>query len=285
MECIDFVFYICGVLINQYTMIRIENLSFAYSGDMVLDNISTAFEPGRIYGLLGANGVGKSTLFKLLCGLLTTKHGTISIDGYNPGDRKPAFLSKIYYVPEDFEGPDVAINAYAKGIAPFYPNFDKALLDKLLSDFEIDPKRKFTKLSLGQRKRAILAIALALRTEYLFLDEPTNGLDIPSKADFRRMVAAAMDENRTIIISTHQVRDVENLLDHIMILSKRAVLLDKSVSEIQSEYSFNISVSAPEDALYVEPGLGGCCSISPNTTGDESRINIELLFNYINSKR
>ena len=266
-------------------MIEVKNLSFSYSKDKVLDDISTTFEQGRIYGLLGANGVGKSTMFKLLCGLLTTKQGTIDIDGCSPAGRKPSFLSKIYYVPEDFEGPDMTIRNYAAGVSQFYPNYDNVLFARLLSEFEIDADRKFTSLSLGQRKRAILALALSLKTDYLFLDEPTNGLDIPSKAEFRKMVAAAMDDNRTIIISTHQVRDVENLLDHIMILDKQAVLLDKSVSEIQSEYLFDISVAAPADALYVEPGLGGCCSISKNNTGEERRINIELLFNYINSKK
>lgn len=266
-------------------MIEIKGLSFAYSGYKVLDNITTSFGPGRIYGLLGANGVGKSTMFKLLCGLLTTKLGTIEIDGCSPIGRKPGFLSKIFYVPEDFEGPDMSIGHYASGVAQFYPNYDAELFARLLSEFEIDAERNFMTLSLGQRKRAILALALALRTEYLFLDEPTNGLDIPSKAEFRKMVAAAMDEKRTIIISTHQVRDVENLLDHIMILDKRAVLLDKSVSDIQSEYRFDISANVPEDALYVEPGLGGCCFISNNTSGEESRVNIELLFNYINSKK
>lgn len=266
-------------------MIEIKNLSFSYSKDKVLDDISTTFEQGRIYGLLGANGVGKSTMFKLLCGLLTTKQGTIDIDGCSPAGRKPSFLSKIYYVPEDFEGPDMTIRNYAAGVSQFYPNYDNILFARLLSEFEIDADRKFTSLSLGQRKRAILALALSLKTDYLFLDEPTNGLDIPSKAEFRKMVAAAMDDNRTIIISTHQVRDVENLLDHIMILDKQAVLLDKSVSEIQSEYLFDISVNAPADALYVESGLGGCCSICKNNTGEESRINIELLFNYINSKK
>lgn len=266
-------------------MIEVKNLSFSYSSVKVLDNITTTFEQGRIYGLLGANGVGKSTMFKLLCGLLTTKQGTIEIDGCSPAGRKPSFLSKIYYVPEDFEGPDMTIRNYAAGVSQFYPNYDNTLFARLLSEFEIDADRKFTSLSLGQRKRAILALALSLKTDYLFLDEPTNGLDIPSKAEFRKMVAAAMDENRTIIISTHQVRDVENLLDHIMILDKRAVLLDKSVSDIQQEYTFDVTVNAPADALYVEPGLGGCCSISRNTTGEESRINIELLFNYINSKK
>lgn len=266
-------------------MIRVKNLSFAYSREVVLDNISTTFEQGKVYGLLGANGVGKSTMFKLLCGLLTTNSGNIDIDGCSPQGRKPSFLSKIFYVPEDFEGPDVAIKNYASGVAQFYPNYDDALFFRLLSEFDIDSSRKFTSLSLGQRKRAILALALALKTDYLFLDEPTNGLDIPSKADFRKMVASAMDENRTIIISTHQVRDVENLLDYIMILDKRAVLLDKSVSDIQSEYLFDISAVAPQGALYVEPGLGGCCSISVNNTGEESRINIELLFNYINSTK
>ena len=266
-------------------MIEVKNLSFSYSSVKVLDNITTTFAQGKIYGLLGANGVGKSTMFKLLCGLLTTKEGVIEIDGCSPAGRKPGFLSKIFYVPEDFEGPDMSIKNYASGVSQFYPNYDDALFLRLLSEFEIDAVRKFTSLSLGQRKRAILALALSLKTDYLFLDEPTNGLDIPSKAEFRKMVVEAMDDNRTIIISTHQVRDVENLLDHIMILDKRAVLLDKSVSDIQSEFLFEVSNQVPADALYVEPGLGGCSSISRNTTGEESRINIELLFNYINSKK
>jgi ABC-2 type transport system ATP-binding protein len=266
-------------------MIEIKNLSFAYSSEKVLDNIITTFEQGRVYGLLGANGVGKSTLFKLLCGLLTTKEGSIEIDGYSPADRKPGFLSKMFYIPEDFEGPAVTIKNYASGISAFYPNYDEQLLHSLLKDFEIDINRKFTTLSLGQRKRAILCIALAMNSEYLLLDEPTNGLDIPSKLEFRKMVARTMDDKRTIIISTHQVKDVENLLDHIMILDKRAVLLDKSVVDIQNEYLFETSSTAPSDALFVEAGLGGCCSIRKNVNSEESRINIELLFNYINSKK
>lgn len=266
-------------------MIKVENLSFAYSKEKVLDGISTTFEQGKVYGLLGANGVGKSTMFKILCGLLTPQAGEVDIDGNFPCERKPGFLSKIFYIPEDFEGPAVSVKSFVLGIAGFYPNYDEALLKKLLADFEIDFERKFTTLSLGQRKRAILAVALSLRTEYLLLDEPTNGLDIPSKLEFRKMVAAAMDENRTIIISTHQVKDVENLLDHIMVLDKRAVLLDKSIVDIQEEYFFNVSPVCPADALYCEEGLGGYCSILPNTTGEESRVNIELLFNYINSKK
>lgn len=266
-------------------MIEIKDLSFAYSKEKVLDSISTTFKQGRVYGLLGANGVGKSTLFKLLCGLLTTKEGSIDIDGFSPAERNPGFLSRMFYIPEDFEGPALTIKNYAKGIAPFYPNYDEELLNTLLKDFEIDINRKFTTLSLGQRKRAILCIAFAMNTEYLLLDEPTNGLDIPSKLEFRKIVARVMDEKRTIIISTHQVKDVENLLDHIMILDKRAVLLDKSVADIQNEYLFEVSNTIPDDALFIEAGLGGCCSIRKNVNGEESRINIELLFNYINSKK
>jgi ABC-2 type transport system ATP-binding protein len=220
-----------------------------------------------------------------LCGLLTTKNGSIEIDGYSPACRQPGFLSKIFYIPEDFEGNDVTIKNYVAGIAPFYPKYDAELLGALLADFDIDIDRKFTTLSLGQRKRAILSIALAMNTEYLLLDEPTNGLDIPSKLEFRKMVAKAMDDNRTIIISTHQVKDVENLLDHIMILDKRCVLLDKSVADIQAEYTFDVTMQRPADALYCEEGLGGFCVMDRNTTGEESRINIELLFNYINSKK
>ena len=264
-------------------MIEVEKLYFSYSGLSVLENLSTTFKEGRIYGLLGENGVGKSTLFKLMCGLLTTKNGTVSIDG-SLMERKPGILSKIYYVPEDFDGPDISVKNYAAGISQFYPNYDAELFARMLAEFEIDAERKFTHLSLGQRKRAVIALALALKTDYLLLDEPTNGLDIPSKTLFRKMMAAAMDDKRTIIISTHQVRDVENLLDHIMILDKQNVLLDKSVSDIQQEYLFGTALTAPEDALYVEPGLGGCSYICENRTEEESRMNIEILFNYIHLK-
>jgi ABC-2 type transport system ATP-binding protein len=265
--------------------IRVADLKFAYGKNVVFNGFSHDFAPGSKTAIMGPTGVEKSTLIKLLCGLLTTKHGTIEIDGCSPVGRKPSYLSKIYYVPEDFLEPDIKVKDFVNNVKPFYPNFDAELLASLFKELEVDVNRNFTTLSLGQRKRAILAIALAMKTDYLFLDEPTNGLDIPTKALFRKMVAAAMDDKRTIIISTHQVKDVEGLLNHIMMLDKRAVLLDKSVSDIQREYRFEVSASAPADALYVEPGLGGCCSISPNNTGEESIINIELLFNYINYKK
>ena len=258
-------------------MIEVKDLSFAYSSEKVLDSISTTFEQGRVYGLLGANGVGKSTLFKLLCGLLTTKEGSIDIDGYSPADRKPGFLSKMFYIPEDFEGPAVSIKNYAAGVSAFYPNYDEQLLHSLLKDFEIDIDRKFTTLSLGQRKRAILCIALAMNTEYLLLDEPTNGLDIPSKLEFRKMVARTMDDKRTIIISTHQVKDVENLLDHIVIIDHRGLVLDAPTYEISSRLRFSIEADA-DGALYSQPSLGGYSTVRENSTAEENNIDIEMLF-------
>ena len=266
-------------------MIEINNLYFSYSKGLVLDNISTTFEHGKIYGLLGDDGVGKSTLLKLLSGLLVTRRGSIDIGGCSPVGRKPSCLSKIYYVSEDFEGMDMLVKNYVAGVAPFYPDFDAGLLDCMFKDFGIDANRKFASLSKCNRKKAIIAIALSLKSDYLFIDEPTDGFDIQDKNLFRKMLAATMDDNRTIIISTRQLKDVEGLIDHIIMLDKGAVLLDKSVSDIQREYRFEVSASAPEDALYFAPGSGGCYSISPNNTGEESAINIELLFDYINSKK
>ena len=266
-------------------MITINNLSFSYSKEPVLDHISTRFETGRVYGLLGSNGVGKSSLFKMICGLLTSKEGSIDVDGYSPAQRKANFYSKIYYIPEDFSGPAMSVKNFALGNGIFYPNFDRDLFFRLMKEFELDPEKKFTELSLGQHKRVILAYALSLKTEYLLLDEPTNGLDIPAKSEFRKILSSVIDEKQTVIISTHQVRDVENLLDHIIILDKRAVLLDKSIDEIQKEYYFDNSPYQPEDALYCESGLGGYSFVRKNTEGAESKINIEILFNYINSTK
>ena len=266
-------------------MINVQNISFHYKGQktLVFDGFSLRLEEDRIYGLLGKNGTGKSTLLYLLSGLLRPNNGYVSVDGIEARKRQPEVLRDIFLVTEEFELPAMRLSEYVKIYRPFYPNFSDEILDNCLKDFELDRNVKFNELSMGQRKKAYIAFAMATNTKYLFMDEPTNGLDIPSKSQFRKVIAQNMTEERTVIISTHQVHDVEQMLDHIIILDQRSVLLNASMQDIQEQFTFEYRSPQEMDdsVLYAEPTLQGNAVITKRQEGNaETQVNLELLFNY-----
>ena len=263
-------------------MIEIKNLDFSYKKTSVFSNINLSFPQGAIYGLLGENGVGKTTLLKLICGLQRPGQGTCTVDGMTCYDRLPAMLQRIVFLPDEVQLPDNATpQQYVNELAPFYSTFSQGTFLHLMQELEVDPARRFKEMSFGQQKKSLIAASLSLGTAYLLLDEPTNGLDIPSKAQFRSILSKMADEGKTIIISTHQVKDVENLIDPIVILSHNAVLLDASVQKITEKLFFEYGGEAREDALYSELLPGGYMNVVPNTTGEESQLNIEALFNAV----
>ncbi|MCQ2319513.1 MAG: ATP-binding cassette domain-containing protein [Bacteroidales bacterium] len=262
-------------------MIKINSLDFSYKNTQVFRSIDLEFQKGNIYGLLGENGVGKTTLLKILCGLQRPDGGICTIDNMIPSDRKPEFLQNVYFLPEEVITEDTTPEKYIKKIGAFYPRFDMNLFYKLEKELEVDPKKKFNALSYGQKKKTLLACALSLRTDYLFLDEPTNGLDIPSKALFRKVIANYCTDESTIIISTHQVKDVENLIDPIVILDNDNVLLNASFNEITKKVYFEYGPERLPHALYSEMLPGGYINVMPNNDGVESNVNIEALFNAV----
>ena len=212
-------------------MINIQNIKFAYSKEVVLDGFSLKFEKGGIYGLLGKNGTGKSTLLYLMMGLLRPQKGSVTIDGIDAALRRPEVLSEMFLVPEEYDLPAISLSAYVKAIKPFYPRFSEDLLKQCLANFEMNSDINLGQLSMGQKKKVYMSIALAANTRYLLMDEPTNGLDILSKSQFRKVVIEGMSEDKTIIISTHQVHDVELLLDHVCIIERNNVLLNEPLVE------------------------------------------------------
>lgn len=267
-------------------MIQIENLHYTYAGSRknVFRDFNLRLENNRIYGLLGKNGTGKSTLLYLICGLLRQRQGTITIDGIDSRRHDPDLLSEMFIIPEEFDLMPVKLEDYILLNKPFYPRFDKDILLRCLADFELSPDINLKQLSMGQKKKVYMSFALAANTRYLFMDEPTNGLDIPSKSQFRKVIANNMTDDRTLIISTHQVHDVESLLDHIVMLDQSRLTLDASVADITERYTFQFRAPGEpmDDALYAEPSLQGNAVIARKKPGDEdTTLNLELLFNAV----
>ena len=261
-------------------MIKIKDLEFAYKQKQVFANINLDFLPGNIYGLLGENGVGKTTLLKLICGLQEPKKGTCRVDNMTSFDRQPSMLSNLFFLPDTVVLPESTTpQRYANELAPFYPNFSQDGLSQMLQELEVDGSWKFAQMSYGQQKKALIAVALSMGTNYILLDEPTNGLDIPSKSQFRKIISQRIDENTTILISTHQVKDVENLIDPIVILTQNNVLLNATMEQIAQKLYFEYGTESNPSALFSEMQTGGWLNVIVNTTGEESQINIEALFN------
>ena len=266
-------------------MIKVENLSFTYpkSKHMVLHDFSFSLEAGRVYGLLGRNGAGKSTLLYLMTGLLTPKKGKIMYHDINVRSRLPMTLQDMFLVPEEFELPSISLKKYIELNAPFYPNFSKEDMYKYLHCFEMDMDVNLGALSMGQKKKVFMSFALATNTSLLLMDEPTNGLDIPGKSQFRKFMASGMTDNKTIVISTHQIRDIDKMLDSVMIMDESRVLLNESTVHICEKLCFKESDdrSLIDKALFAVPSLHGNSLLLLNEHNEDSDINIELLFNAI----
>ena len=259
-------------------MIKIENISYGYKPKQpIFSDISLKVGSG-IYGLLGENGVGKTTLIHLICGLLFPWKGECSIDNSNSARRSPELLSHYFFLPEEMQMPTESIYQFAAHHSVFYPHFSRKEFEQNLEELHIDGKQKLSTVSYGQQKKAMLAYALALHTPLTLLDEPTNGLDITSRQTLKRIISRSVDDESTLRISTHQAHDFENLLDHLIILGEGEILLNHSLDEISERLLFVRTASLPEDSLYSEQDLHGYFSILSNEEGEENTTDIELLY-------
>ena len=262
-------------------MIKVRNLGFSYGSKEVLKNISMDIAGGSVYGLLGENGVGKTTLLTLLCGLKKPKEGTIDVDGRTPYGRKPDLLADQYWLPDEVSPVSCSAMEFAKRTGCFREKFDLEKFRAVMDEFEVEVMQRMNAMSAGQLKKTYICFALACNVRYYYMDEPTNGLDIPSKARFRNALVKYVPEDASVVISTHQVRDLENIIDPIIILDKRDVLLNAGLEEISSKLYFDYGTALHNDALYLEQTPGGCIQVYPNESGEESRVNIEALFNAV----
>jgi ABC-2 type transport system ATP-binding protein len=267
-------------------MINLENITFAYSKTTKLfSQLNLNLQAGNIYGLLGKNGAGKTTLLKIICGLLFPQDGICEVLGSTPKERSAKFLANIYFVPEEFFLPALTLDKYVELYAPFYPKFDHQLFVEHLKEFELHNDKNLDALSYGQRKKVLLAFALASNCDLIILDEPTNGLDIPSKGQFRKLLTAAISDDRMIIISTHQVREVEHLINSIVVLDEGNIIFQQSIDEIMQGLTFTFETESSADALYAEKSFNGYKVVIPKQEEFESEVDIEMLFNTVLANR
>lgn len=265
-------------------MLKVEEMAFSYRrNEYLLNKLSFEITPGGVYGLLGKNGSGKSTLLYLMTGLMFPQIGNITINGEPVRKRTPRLLQDIYLLPEEFDLPEVSIEMYVKNNASFYPRFNHEEFDNYLSIFELPQVKKLSQYSMGQKKKFIVSFALASNTRLLFMDEPTNGMDIPSKSQFRKAIALGMSDERSIIISTHQVRDLESMIDRVLILHNNTMALNESVSRIADKLEF-IKTTSKDDlqgCVYSTFTPDGFVGVRPNVDGVDSQVDLEVLFNSI----
>lgn len=263
-------------------MLQVENISFGYRRGKkeVLSDFSLSLEKGRVYGLLGKNGAGKSTLLYLMSGLLTPKRGRVMYHHTDVLRRLPVTLQDMFLVPEEFDLPPISLISYIELNSKFYPRFSKEDMVTYLHYFEMDMDTDLGALSMGQKKKVFMSFALATHTSLLLMDEPTNGLDIPGKSQFRKFIASGMSDDKTIVISTHQVRDIDKVLDHVLIMDNSHVLLDASIADVCRRLRFVESDdhTLAQEALYSLPSVQGNLLMLPNTENEETEINLELLF-------
>ncbi len=262
-------------------MIQIKKLRYNYANKHVFKDISISFEIGKLYGLFGANGIGKSTLLKLISGLLFCKNDEIKVFGMLPRNRDVRFTSNIYFIPEEFKLPNIDIQTLLIYYSSFYPNFDKKLFFELIKKFEIPERMAFNKMSLGQKKKAIISFGIASNTPLLLMDEPTNGLDINSKSTYNHIIRNIDLTNRCIIISTHQAKDLEGIVTDIVVLKSHQDYYLATVENLLRMYNFTYGNHNPQDAIYSEQKGDTFHSIVPFKGIKSSNVDIELFYKFI----
>ena len=274
-------------------IISTRDLQFGYASSGILwrrqpavklfHGLDLDIRRGGIYGLLGRNGSGKSTLLKLLTGCLYPDGGAINLFGAPASARRADQLARLLFLPEQVYLPARSWEVLAQAYGPLYPNFDGDAFRQNLLAFDVPTGRKLTALSLGQKKKGLISFALACNTELLVLDEPSNGLDIPSKAQLRSILAECAADDRTIIVSTHQVRDLNGLIDSVIIIDRGKVLVEANMERLGQALHFELvsSLTPPADVLYAERAAGGHLVIKPNVGGRYTEPDVELLFNAV----
>ena len=216
-------------------ILKCTNLSKTYDFDNALNNVNLSIETGKIIGLLGPNGSGKTTFIKLLNGLLKPTEGEIFIDGQNPGVETKKIVA---YLPDkNYLDNSKTVKAILQLFADFYDDFDLEKAQNMLKDLGIDITRRFKLLSKGMKEKVQLILVMCRRAKLYLLDEPIAGVDPAARDYILNTVIKNYNRDATVIISTHLIADVERVLDEAIFISKGEILLYQDVKSIISEHN------------------------------------------------
>lgn len=215
-------------------MIEIKNVVKEFDGFRALDELSMTVPSGSVYGLVGPNGAGKSTIIRHLTGIYRQDSGEVLVDG-QPVFENPSVKNRIAYIPDDiFFFANASIGEMARFYRSIYPQFDAERFKKLGEIFGLDTKRQMRKLSKGMQKQAAFWMMMALRPEFLVLDEPVDGLDPVMRRQIWSIVMADVAENgTTVLVSSHNLRELEDVCDHVGIMNKGKIMIERTLSELQ----------------------------------------------------
>jgi len=263
-------------------MINVQDLKFGYSKKRLLfNNLNLELRRGHIYGLFGVNGAGKTTLLKHLSGVLMANSGSVEFNGQSISTRSVSILQDLYIIPETFKLPAISMQKYFDIHAPFYQKIEVEKFKLCLKEFELDAAMKLNEASYGQQKKFIIAFALSTNASLILMDEPTNGLDIPSKSQFRKLLAQQIHDDSCIVISTHQVRDLSSLIDYIIVLDNGYIRFAADLETISNKLFFSLKEKSDESVIYFEEQFGGIKAICSQPSDKNFEIDFELLFNAI----
>ncbi len=263
-------------------MVKIEALQFGYSkGRPLFDNLNLTLDRGSIYGLFGVNGAGKTTLIRHIAGLLYPQSGTVSVNDRISSKRDVEMYQDMFIIPEEFWLPSLKMDKYVSLHCGLYPKFNHSVFESIISEFDLKGNPKLDAISHGQKKKFIIAFGIATQCSLLLMDEPTNGLDIPSKSQFRKVMASFINEDHCVLISTHQVRDLSSIIDQVIVLDQGKIRFKETIQTITENFNFGIITDENvENILYTQDVFGGKAGIVKNQ-GHDTEIDFELLFNGI----
>lgn len=275
-------------------VVEVRNLSRQFGKTTALDDVSLDVEPGLVYGLVGANGQGKTTLMRHLLGLLRAEQGSVRVFGMDPVRDAVQVLQRVGYLSEHRELPDwMRIDELMRYTGAFHPKWDTGYASELIRTFGLDSSKKVKDLSKGMRAQVGLIAAVSHRPDLLLLDEPSTGLDAVVRKDIlNEIIRAVADDGRTAVFSSHLLDEVEQMSDHVFMINRGQLILQGTLDELKQQHEvLSVQFDEPRDDLKQVDGvllaeqLGRTWTVTCNGAGESVRKWVEASGGEITSSR
>ena len=227
-----------GGSIMELPVLEIKNVHKKYLSHSVLEGVGFSIPRGKIVGLLGPNGCGKTTILKLISGLLQLDEGEIRINGISPGQQTKSMIS---YLPErSYLNDWMKISDILNLFSDFYADFDRERAEQMLTDLKISKEEKLKTMSKGTKEKVQLILVMSRRASLYLLDEPIGGVDPATREYILHTILKNFDENSSILITTHLIQDVETIFDQVLFLNQGKIVIDGEVDEIREKYGKSV---------------------------------------------